>query len=163
MSGKKKPATKSDARKTAAVAARAKSAPSATTERANGAPLFVDELEVALTELRRLSNEVIAARRELYTEEAHGRGTEVALRRELDTLRTELKTARAELEISQANANRLASRLEAAAEAEARAREAQREAEHAADRARDELLWLRREVDRRGARVAPETPHEEKP
>jgi chromosome segregation ATPase len=110
---------------------------------------FMEELEAALVELRRLSREVVSARRALLAEASAGRGVEGSLRRELETLRLELKTARAELEIAQANTRRAETRLEAAAEAEARAREAQREAEHAADRARDELLWLRREGERR--------------
>jgi chromosome segregation ATPase len=110
---------------------------------------FVEELEVALAELRRLSKELVFTRRQVVDEEGAGRGVQSSLRDQLEALRTELKTARADLEIAQANARRIESRLEAAAEAEARARESQREAEHAADRARDELLWLRREVDRK--------------
>jgi hypothetical protein len=113
---------------------------------------FMEELEAALGELRRLSLELVYTRRELVAEESSARGVEASLRRELETLRTELKTARAESEIALANARRIEIRLEMAAEAEARAREAQREAEHASDRARDELLWLRREVDRLGGR-----------
>jgi hypothetical protein len=121
-------------------------------------PEFVEELEAALGELRRLSQELVSARRDLNAEGAAARSIEGSLRRELETLRTELKTARADLEIAQANTRRTEHRLEAAAEAEARARESQREAEHAADRARDELLWLRREVDRLGGRPGGSTP-----
>ncbi len=109
---------------------------------------FVEELEVALGELRRLSTELVSTRRELNDESATGRGVEGSLRSQLEALRVELKTARAELEIAQASTRRAESRLESAAEAEVRAKQAQREAEHAADRARDELLWARRANDK---------------
>ena len=112
-----------------------------------GVTPFVEELEVALDELRRLSTELVSTRRELNDEWSSGRGVEGTLRSQLDAIRVELKTARAELEIAQANTRRAETRLEAAAEAEVRARQAQREAEHAADRARDELIRPRREVD----------------
>ncbi|MEO6954868.1 MAG: hypothetical protein ABI321_23915 [Polyangia bacterium] len=110
---------------------------------------FVEELEVALDELRRLSTELVSTRRELNDEWSSGRGIEGALRTQLEAMRVELKTARAELEIAQAGTQRMTSQLEAAAEAEVRARQAQREAEHAADRGRDELLWARRELDKK--------------
>ena len=109
---------------------------------------FVEELEVALGELRRLSTELVSTRRELNDESSTGRGVQGSLRNQLETMRVELKTARAELEIAQASTRRAEDRLESAAEAEVRAKQAQREAEHAADRARDELLRARRALDK---------------